>query len=185
MHMGLCNSPVIKAIFPQDGKIHATGETTPFHRMRETSIGVQLGVNECEKKVFPSFTRDRVAVSQGFAFQALDKPKSTSLWNSTMQFEWGFRKNWDERFEVIQLSSSGQLLKLPTGFRLVFGRSIIASIQRVFCGFVTGVVQRSKLSTTLQPLQLVAEFDQQVGGYYKGHQQSERSVQLMLILAGS
>ncbi|WAQ87946.1 hypothetical protein PtA15_9A70 [Puccinia triticina] len=49
MHMGLCNSPVIKAIFPQDGKIHTTAETTPFYRMRETSIGVQLGVNEHAK----------------------------------------------------------------------------------------------------------------------------------------
>ncbi|KAH9472764.1 hypothetical protein Pst134EA_003368 [Puccinia striiformis f. sp. tritici] len=38
-------SPMIKAIYPLDGKIHETGERTSVQIMRENSAGVQLGID--------------------------------------------------------------------------------------------------------------------------------------------
>ncbi|KAA1076981.1 hypothetical protein PGT21_026013 [Puccinia graminis f. sp. tritici] len=39
-------SPVIKAIYPVDGKIHETGSRTSVETTRQTSVGVQLGVDQ-------------------------------------------------------------------------------------------------------------------------------------------
>ncbi|EFP78222.1 uncharacterized protein PGTG_04178 [Puccinia graminis f. sp. tritici CRL 75-36-700-3] len=42
-------SPVIKAIYPLDGKIHETGSRTRFEATHQNSVGVQLGVDQYGK----------------------------------------------------------------------------------------------------------------------------------------
>ncbi|POW16228.1 hypothetical protein PSTT_01391 [Puccinia striiformis] len=75
-------SPMIKAIYPLDGKIHETGERTSVQIMRGNSAGVQLGIDPVSNTLSITMNEDnslRVGVAPSLYFAALlELPSSAS-----------------------------------------------------------------------------------------------------------